>query len=127
MHCENFTKISADKYQCDRCGIIVHKPGLKIECRTKQEKSPGLVRKIVNFVPAAISHAIKGNPTVSEDKMRERLSICKGCQLYDKIKEICTHSSCGCPIKDNLEYRNKIAWADQECPIGLWGKVEKSE
>lgn len=116
-----------DIFKCEVCGSIVKK-NCKQNCSgQKQEKSPGLVRKIVNFVPAAISHAIKGNPTVSEDKMRERLSICKGCQLYDKIKEICTHSSCGCPIKDNLEYRNKIAWADQECPIGLWGKVEKSE
>lgn len=123
MKC-NFELIEVGKYKCAVCGLEVSK-SYRSECRPRQEKSPSFIQKVVNFVPAAISHAVKGNPTVSDEVLQQRLKICRNCPLYKDLgnnEGMCTHSSCGCPIKDKLEYRNKIAWADQACPIGSWDK-----
>lgn len=114
----------AGKYQCVICGNV-YPINAQVNCKNKE---PSVAQKAVNFAKAAIAHAAAGNPTVSEDKMKERLAICKACPLFkpnnNKAGGVCTHSSCGCGIQDNLNYLNKIAWADQECPTGLWGKED---
>jgi hypothetical protein len=30
---------------------------------------------------------------------------------------------CGCAISNKKIFLNKLAWADQECPIGKWKKL----
>ena len=32
-------------------------------------------------------------------------------------------SICGCNINTKKKFMNKLAWADQECPIGKWKKI----
>jgi hypothetical protein len=87
---------------------------------------PDLATRVGNFTKAAVEHAKLGNPVVKEDTMKSRLEICRQCPLFkpnmNEVGGVCTHESCGCSIQDNLNYLNKIAWADQECPIGKWGK-----
>jgi hypothetical protein len=128
INCE-FEKNEAGKYVCSACGLVL--PVLtNVNCRVKKQQSenkePSLAQKAVNFAKAAVAHAAAGSPTVSEEKMKERLAICKSCPLFkpnnNQAGGVCTHSSCGCNVQDNLNYLNKIAWADQECPTGLWGK-----
>lgn len=29
---------------------------------------------------------------------------------------------CGCNVNRKKVFLNKLAWADQECPLGKWGK-----
>lgn len=128
MNCE-FQRNEAGKYTCQICGVtipVLANMNCKMKKKQSQNKEPSLGQKAVNFAKAAIEHAKAGNPTVSEEKMKERLAICKACPLFkpndNKAGGVCTHSSCGCGIQDNLNYLNKIAWADQECPTGLWPK-----
>lgn len=130
IDCE-FEKNELGKFTCKLCGktIPVNAPmNCKFKQKQQENKEPSLAQKATNFAKAAISHAKAGNPTVTEEQMKERLAICKACPLFkpnqNKAGGVCTHSSCGCSIQDNLNYLNKIAWADQECPTGLWGKVD---
>lgn len=118
-----------DLYMCKICKVYypVSNP---VNCRVKiyqhQNIEPSIAQKAVNFARAAVIHAAAGNPIVSKDVIKQRLDICKTCPLFkpnsNQAGGVCTHSSCGCGIQDNLNYLNKIAWADQECPTGLWGK-----
>lgn len=124
------------KFRCERCGLQVSNP-LRTNCRAsntpnppphKAIEPPPLLTRLANFAVAAAAHAVKGNPTVPEEVMQERLAICRACPLFkvldqEKNTGVCTHQSCGCTIQDNITYLNKIAWADQECPIGSWKKV----
>lgn len=46
----------------------------------------------------------------------KRLDICRGCEVA--AAGLCT--ACGCVIKA------KVKLAKSECPLGLWGPVEKA-
>ena len=113
-------------YICSRCSYKTSKGRAKRNCTSLD--GPSLTRRVSNFAIAASNHALAGNPTVGIEVVKERLAICKTCELFkpndNKVGGICTHSSCGCSIQDNLDYLNKLAWADQECPLKKWGKVE---
>jgi len=116
---KNRTKFKEARRVCDVSPAVEPKPELK---------PPSLLQRIINFTAAATQHAIAGNPVVTEEVLQERLKICQGCELFkrnqNEVGGVCTHENCGCNIKDNLTYLNKIAWADQQCPIGKWGKSE---
>lgn len=113
-------------FTCPNCDTTVPIPGVNSNCM-KSDNTPSVLNRAVNFTTAATKHALAGNPVVTESQMKERLSICQSCPLFklnqNAVGGVCTHASCGCNIQDNLNYLNKIAWADQECPIGKWGKV----
>lgn len=32
---------------------------------------------------------------------------------------------CGCNVNNKKIFLNKLAWADQECPLGKWKKYTK--
>lgn len=122
MNC-SFKPNSLGTFTCEYCGFTFPKDSVKRNCPARKE--PNIVQKGWNFAKAAVQHAINGYPTVTEEKMRERLDICRSCDLFkpnaNQVGGICTHESCGCTIQDNLNYLNKIAWADQKCPIDKWG------
>lgn len=104
------------------------------EQRTLPEKDyipnhkPGLAKKAYNFAKAATKHLAEGNPQVSVDIIEKRLAICvlNECGFYDEKTKTCSHSDCGCNVGREKRYFNKLAWADQECPMGLWSR-EKPE
>lgn len=107
--------------KCSVCGYKTK------HCKAFRQCGPSIAQKVVNFLAASTKHAIAGNPVVREEVMKQRLEICRACPLFkangNEVGGVCTHSSCGCNIQDNLNYLNKIAWADQECPIGSWPKM----
>lgn len=131
MNCK-LEPIDGDLFRCPKCGFTHKNQKIKKTCGVvpvKRTQPPSVGRKVYNFTKAAISHLIKGNPTVSEEVLKERHEICKSCPLFKKSTSnpewgVCTAESCGCNIKDTKDYLNKIGWADQECPEGKWGKVE---
>ena len=125
-------KVDPDKsgwFKCELCGYPTQYGHAQRLCDgpTNKEQGPSLLQRIVNFTAAATKHSIAGNPVVDELILKQRLEICKSCPLFkpnaNEVGGVCTHESCGCNIQDNLNYLNKIAWADQECPIGKWGKT----
>lgn len=90
---------------------------------------PNYFTKLMNFGGAVINHTLNGSPTVDIKTRQERLAVCQGCELFQPNNEagtsgICRHNSCGCNIQDNNDYLNKIAWADQECPLKKWLAVK---
>ena len=76
-----------------------------------------------------INHELKGRPQCTEDEINERFNICKNCEMFrsDGESGVCTHIKCGCNINKKQIYLNKLAWADQECPIKKWKKVAKNK
>lgn len=89
-------------------------------------KVPPLTTRLANFTKAAISHAINGSPTCSQEQIDDRISICRTCPYFIKNAEnngetgICGHMGCGCNINTEVKYLNKLAWRDSDCPIGKW-------
>jgi hypothetical protein len=53
----------------------------------------------------------------------DRYNICEICDLFDKENMEC--SVCGCNINTKRQFLNKLAWADQECPVGKWHKISR--
>ena len=110
MNCPNCKRQIAPRRKKQYLCICGHKIG------------PSEVKKIYNFTMAAIKHVAKGIPTCSEEQIKERMSVCERCPYFSGL--ICTHSACGCNVNNKRKFLNKLAWADQECPDGRWGKVQ---
>lgn len=88
-------------------------------------KVPPLYKRLANFTVAAIAHELRGAPTCSQEQIDQRLAICQACPLFkpsqdDRSKGVCTHEKCGCSAGREAKYLNKLAWADQQCPLGNW-------
>ena len=95
----------------------------KREDYEERRKSPSFARRFKNFTVSALKHIGKGMPTCTQEEIDERLEICGGCKWFKGG----TCLKCGCACTKNKKFLNKLAWADQECPIGKWGKIEKEE
>lgn len=112
-------------FKCSDCAFVTKHKNAQRECVPLVV--PSLSTRITNFTKAAIQHQLNGSPTCTDEQIKERLEICYKCPLF-KINDngvggICTHDSCGCTIKDEQIYLNKLAWADQQCPINRWGPI----
>lgn len=116
-----------DGFKCTKCGFPVKKQATKKICRLEL-KEPTLMQKVANFIPQALTHEMSGKKECSKEQIQERLSICHQCEIFkpkpNGIGGVCTHSTCGCAISDEIQYFNKLAWADQECPLKKWLKIQ---
>ena len=67
----------------------------------------------------------------SEEEKQKRYEICKQnkCNLFVSHGDggICAHDDCGCFIRSNGKFMDKLSWADSKCPVGLWGFVDKKD
>jgi hypothetical protein len=70
------------------------------------------------FLKSLIWHIRLGLPKSSQSLINERYNICLGCDSYDSYNKQC--SQCGCNISNRKVFLNKLAWADQKCPLGKW-------
>lgn len=79
---------------------------------------PSLPKKVSNYTKAIIKHTVDGFKNTPDKIQEKRLSICKMCPFRNPESDvlICTHEDCGCFIQE------KIVWASEKCPIGLWDK-----
>jgi hypothetical protein len=73
-------------------------------------QAPGLWRQAKNFADAVVRHALDGFTAVSDEKFRERLAICEGCEFFKDRKCL----KCGCLMDV------KARWASEKCPIDKW-------
>lgn len=81
--------------------------------------APGFLEKVKNFATAAAGHVAAGMPMASDEDIIRRHDICLACEHL--VDNACTQ--CGCPVSRVAGYVSKLSWADQECPVGKWGKV----
>ena len=80
--------------------------------------APSFLTKVKNFAAAATEHLAAGMPMASDEEILRRHDICRGCEFLK-------HNSCmkcGCPVNRDKKFMSKLSWADQECPVGKWGK-----
>jgi uncharacterized paraquat-inducible protein A len=63
-------------------------------------------------------HVYAGFPKSSQQLIDDRLAICKSCELFDTKNSQCLE--CGCTINNKKMFLNKLAWADQKCPMDKW-------
>lgn len=82
-------------------------------------EAPGFLAKVKNFAAAAAGHVAAGMPMASDEEIIRRHDICLTCEHLQN--GACTH--CGCPISRVAGYVSKLSWANEECPIGKWGKT----
>jgi len=84
-----------------------------------QELPPGALERMKNFASASAQHIAAGMPRASDEEIARRFDICQVCEFFDG--KSCT--KCGCGISRDAKHLSKLAWSDQSCPVGKWGKV----
>jgi hypothetical protein len=98
----------------------------------KQPRRIPTRRKVSNFLSAAAGHIMEGCPAVTDKQVEERFEVCKSniCGQFIKKSEdegTCGHTTCGCNMQrvgsESILKPNKLRWADQQCPIGLWPRI----
>jgi hypothetical protein len=62
----------------------------------------------------------RGFPKSSKEQILFRYGICAACEYFDDKESQCLY--CGCNINTKKIFMNKLAWADQKCPIDKWNK-----
>lgn len=82
-----------------------------------------LLLRIQTFLKSLFFHVWNGFPKTTQSEIIDRYSICMDCSDFNKDKSEC--NICGCAISTKSKFLNKLAWADQECPIGKWPKINR--
>lgn len=77
--------------------------------------------KIITFIKSLFFHIYAGLPKSTQQQINDRYNICLSCERFDLINKECME--CGCNINNRKMFLNKLAWADQECPLGKWEKA----
>lgn len=78
--------------------------------------------RLKNFAKSLFWHIYRGFPKSGGKVIQYRYKICLDCDKYNSKEKEC--NVCGCNISDKNIFLNKLAWADQECPLGKWKKYE---
>ncbi|NDB56282.1 hypothetical protein EB169_10715 [archaeon] len=78
--------------------------------------------RLKTFLKSLFWHIYSGSPKATQLQILKRYEICIACSDYDTKSSTCNH--CGCNINNKKQFLNKLAWADQKCPIDKWLPVE---
>jgi uncharacterized paraquat-inducible protein A len=78
------------------------------------------ISKIKTFVKSIIFHIWAGFPKCNQEQINTRYTICLSCDSFDSVNKECME--CGCNINNKKIFMNKLAWADQKCPLNKWGQ-----
>jgi len=73
------------------------------------------------FIKSLLFHISLGLPKASKKEIKLRYNICLSCDKFNKDKSRC--EVCGCNVEIKSRFFNKLAWADQECPLSKWSKI----
>lgn len=82
-----------------------------------------LILRLKTFIKSLFFHIYSGSPKTTQSEIDERYLICISCENFDISRSIC--NICGCNIERKKKFLNKLAWADQECPVGKWKKINR--
>ena len=77
--------------------------------------------RIQTFLKSLLWHIALGLPKSTKETINYRFNICQQCDSYDVQNKQC--SECGCNISNRSVFLNKLAWADQKCPLDKWNSV----
>lgn len=79
-----------------------------------------MLNKLKNFIKSLFWHIGRGMPKCSKKEIYQRFMICQQCDQYNLHDQECM--VCGCSVNNRNIFMNKLAWADQECPLMKWRK-----
>ena len=115
------------KFKCINGGYITPFAGLKKNCI--KQNPPNLLKRGVNLGKAMVKHAKTGMHHCTFEEKQSRFETCKSneCGLFKVHGEggICSHDDCGCYIRSNGKFMDKLSWAESKCPVGKWGPIEQ--
>lgn len=77
--------------------------------------------RLKTFIKSLLFHISLGLPKSTQEEIDYRYSICLECDKFNNVRSEC--GVCGCAISKKSKFLNKLAWADQECPVGKWSKI----
>jgi hypothetical protein len=77
--------------------------------------------RLRTFLKSLLWHISLGLPKTPRHIILQRYTICNSCSSYDSKNKQCLE--CGCNISDKSIFLNKLAWADQSCPLGKWKQL----
>jgi uncharacterized paraquat-inducible protein A len=80
-----------------------------------------ILKKLRTFAQSLWFHIWAGFPKASHQQINDRYNICIKCEMFDAQNSQCL--VCGCNLSQKKVFLNKLAWADQQCPINKWSKV----
>lgn len=80
--------------------------------------------KLQTFLKSLFWHISKGLPKSPQSIIDYRFMICINCESYSQENKEC--KQCGCAINQKSIFLNKLAWADQHCPLGKWKQYDKN-
>lgn len=118
-----------DKFKCEKCGFVVKSDKIHKNCRD----IPSITKRAKNLSKAVVKHFSTGMQHCSDEEKQERFTICQSnkCGLFRPYGNsgdgICAHDDCGCFIRSNGKFLDKLSWADSKCPAGMWGPIEKNQ
>ncbi len=78
--------------------------------------------RLQTFLRSLLWHISRGLPKSSRQNIIDRYAICSSCDSFDSLEQQCLE--CGCNISQKSIFLNKLAWADQKCPLGKWERVD---
>lgn len=81
------------------------------------------ILKLKTFIKSLWWHVYAGFPKSTQQQIDLRYNICKRCEKFISTKSEC--GVCGCSLGDKKRFMNKLAWADQSCPIGKWSSIKE--
>jgi len=74
--------------------------------------------RLTVFFKSLMFHLSRGMPKSSQKEIDYRFDICGRCESFDKQNSQCMQ--CGCNLSRKKVFLNKLAWKDQQCPLGKW-------
>ena len=79
--------------------------------------------KLQVFLKSLWFHIARGLPKCTKTEILQRYNICTNCEHFDQNKSQC--GICGCNVSQKPQFLNKLAWADQQCPINKWSAIQR--
>ena len=79
--------------------------------------------KLLTFLKSLLFHIGAGFPKSTQEEIDKRFSICQTCEMFDNTSSQCL--ACGCNLSRRKIFLNKLAWADQQCPLDKWLKIKR--
>lgn len=129
MTCD-FIRMNDYQYKCRTCGTTIANfegsdyPTLicyaKVNEYNPEEYGIRITHIDQNDEPKIdpASQKIEDLKKCSLEEIEQRFQVCNSCEFYKNN----TCEKCGCYLVRDQVYMNKLAWKDQSCPIGKWGK-----
>lgn len=110
-------------WKCSRCGhrVATHEPEPPVS-KCQELHRPGLA-EVGSFALSLFKLAAHGGMATGAT-VEKRLRICQQCDKFRPKQNRC--NVCGCKVNDKSgnwlkNLTNKLAYPDQECPLGKWG------